>query len=90
MFSAAEQRHWFETLGFLIWVYPKQCAPCRMKRRARARTNQALAAALHGLDAEDPEALAAVARLYDELGSARKASEFLARSKNRRKKRPGP
>lgn len=84
IFSAREQKHWFETLGFLIWVYPKQCAPCRAKRRAKARANTALAEALHNLDASDPTQLEAVARLYDELGSTRKAAEFRGRAKNRR------
>lgn len=86
VFRAREQRHWFETLRFLIWVYPKQCAPCRLARRKRATTNDALAAALHGLDANDAEQLDAVARLYDELGNTAKATVMRARAKNRRKR----
>lgn len=84
VFSAREQQHWFETLGFLIWVYPKQCAPCRANRRVRARANTALADALQNLDLEDPSQLDAIAKLYDELGSADKAAEFRARANNRR------
>ena len=83
VFSAAEQRHWFETLGFLIWVYPKQCAPCRAERRRKKRANRALAEALAGLDTDDPSQLEAVARLYDEIGAAEKATTFRARAKNR-------
>lgn len=84
MFSAAEQKHWFETLRFLIWVYPKQCAACRTKRRAKSRANDALAEALQNLDTSDPTQLEAVAKLYEEIGSAGKAREFRARAKNRR------
>lgn len=84
VFSAGEQRHWFETLGFLIWVYPKQCAPCRAERRRKAQRNDELADALHGLDATEPLQLEAVARLYDELGRTAKATEFRARARNRR------
>jgi hypothetical protein len=84
-FSASEQRHWFETLGFLIWVYPKQCQACRAARRAKAKTNRELAEALHGLDPRDATQLDAVARLYDELGATSKATLFRARAKNRRR-----
>jgi hypothetical protein len=86
VFTAAEQRHWYETLGFLIWVYPKQCAPCRAGRRRKKRANRALAAALTGLDGRDPSQLEAVARLYDEIGAASKATTFRARATNRRRR----
>jgi hypothetical protein len=84
VFSAREQKHWFENLHFLIWVYPKQCPACRRARRHRARTNQSLAEALHGLDPTDAAQLESVARLYEELGRSHKASEYQARAKNRR------
>ena len=82
-FSPEEQRHWFEELGFLIWVYPKQCAACRAARRRKKRANQLLAEALANLDDKDASQLEAVARLYEELGSA-KAATFRARAKKRR------
>jgi hypothetical protein len=84
VFTGREQQHWYETLGFLIWVYPKQCAPCRAKRRRKKRANRELAAALAGLDAGDPSQLDAVARLYDEIGATAKAKTFRSRAKNRR------
>jgi hypothetical protein len=84
VFGAEEQRHWFEDLGFLIWVHPKQCAPCRAARRRRKRTSRDLAAALADLDVTDPTQLEAIARLYEELGS-KKADEYRARARNRRK-----
>jgi len=85
VFSAREQQHWFENLRFLIWVYPKQCLPCRAARRHRVRTNEALAKALHGLDPSDPAQLESVAHLYEELGRSHKADEYQARAKNRRR-----
>jgi hypothetical protein len=84
VFTASEQQHWYETLGFLIWVYPNQCAPCRAKRRRKRRANRALAEALAGLDTRDPTQLEAVARLYDEIGAAAKATVYRSRAKNRR------
>lgn len=84
VFTAREQQHWYETLGFLIWVYPNQCAPCRAKRRRKKRANRALSEALAGLDTRDPTQLEAVARLYDEIGAAAKATVYRSRAKNRR------
>jgi hypothetical protein len=85
IFSAREQKHWFEELRFLIWVYPKQCVTCRAKRRAHARANKELAQAIANLDASDPTQLEAVANLFDQVGSGRKAVEFRNRAKNRRR-----
>jgi hypothetical protein len=86
VFSAQEQRHWFEKLGFLIWVSPKQCPECRRKRRMNKRTHASLAEALHGLDPHDAAQLEAVARLYDALGRSERATEYRARARNRRPK----
>lgn len=83
VFTPKEQKHWFENLGFLIWVYPKQCGPCRAKRRARARTSARLAESLSGLDPTNASQLDAIARLYDELGHENKAATFRARAANR-------
>jgi hypothetical protein len=84
MFSALEQKHWFEELHFLIWVYPKQCAPCRALRRKRKGAQAALADALHGLDEADPDQLEQLARLYDTLGLTAKASMRRAQARKRR------
>jgi hypothetical protein len=86
VFSATEQQHWFETLGFLIWVYPKQCAPCRAKRRAKKQAHARLADALHNLDASDPTQLDAIAKLYDEIGSHKSATQMRGRAKNVRRR----
>lgn len=85
VFSASEQKHWFETLGFLIWVYPKQCAACRARRRSKSRANLTLARSLENLDTSDPTQLEAIAKLYEEIGCPRKATVFRARAKNKRR-----
>ena len=87
VFAASEQKHWFEKLGFLIWVYPKACAPCRSARRRQKEAHRALADALHGLDPSDADQLGAIALLYDEIGSERKADEYRARARNRENSR---
>lgn len=87
VFTAKEQLRWFEGLGFLIWVYPKQCPACRAKRRRRKLESKALADALKRLDPKDPAQLDAIAQLYEKLDSPKKAAEYRARAKNRRKAR---
>lgn len=82
IFSASEQKHWFETLHFLIWVYPKQCLSCRAIRRGKKYANASLAKALEILDPSDPDQLGSIAELYQEIGSAKKASEFHSRARN--------
>jgi hypothetical protein len=37
VFSAAEQRYWYETLKSWVQSRPKQCLACRRVRRARRR-----------------------------------------------------
>jgi Probable zinc-ribbon domain len=39
LFTASEQRFWYETLKFWVQSRPKQCIPCRQARRA-ARQEQ--------------------------------------------------
>ncbi len=83
-FSATEQQYWFEELGFLIWVYPKQCAPCRHLRRRKKGLQKSIASKLHALDPSDPTELAALAELYELYGCETKAREFYARAQNKR------
>jgi hypothetical protein len=82
VFGAAEQKHWFEELGFLIWVHPTQCPACRRKRRAKKRLNAELAAALAGLDPGDARQLDAIAGIYEAMGNVPKAGLFRARARN--------
>jgi hypothetical protein len=86
LFAAAEQQHWFETLGFLVFVHPKQCVTCRQKRRQRKQTQKAIEESLNNLDPHDPEQLHALARLYEEYGAMEKAAEIERRANNRGKR----
>lgn len=83
VFAAAEQLHWYETLRFHLASQPIRCAPCRKRRRSgttvRARIGETLAA----LDPNDAKQLAAVAALYEEIGSIEKAADYLRRAKNK-------
>ena len=83
VFSASEQKHWFEMLQFLIWVYPKQCAPCRKKRRNVVAAQKALQKALKDLDPTDAGQLEEIAGLYAAMGIEAKAGLFRARARNR-------
>src|SRR5262249_30172882 len=40
VFTAAEQRYWYETLKFWVQSRPKQCVVCRRARRARRRAGR--------------------------------------------------
>ncbi len=40
IFSAAEQRRWYEESQFPAQSWPRQCPDCRRQRRERARLNQ--------------------------------------------------
>ena len=85
LFSATEQQYWFETLGFLVFVHPKQCVVCRKKRRQKKHTQKAIAETLHNLDPNDPEQLQALAKLYEEYGAVEKAAETKRRANNRKR-----
>jgi hypothetical protein len=89
VFAAREQKDWFERLGFLVWVFPKQCLPCRRKRRVARRAQRELMAAVAALDPTDAEALDRIAGLYDQLGVGTKAVTMRARARNRRRGKDG-
>jgi hypothetical protein len=82
-FSAKEQRFWFEQLKFWVWARPKHCLKCRRRKRRPKQAQRALQTLLSQFDPTDPLQLVRAASLYLEVGSQRKASEFLRRAKNR-------
>lgn len=83
-FSASEQRFWYEELRFLLHSRPKQCAPCRRKRRAQKQAEAELGPVLAALQLtpKDPELLIKIADLYLQAGRPRKGAEYLRRAKN--------
>jgi hypothetical protein len=82
VFSKEEQRFWYEELGFWVQSRPKQCSNCRRKRRMHSRANAQLQNA-RGTRQQRSRRLSEVAQLYLEVGSRRKAVEFLRRATNR-------
>lgn len=83
VFSAKEQRYWYEQLKFWVQSVPKQCPTCRRKIRRRKESQKKLGEALENLDPNDPDQLIKVAKCYLELGSVKKGADFLKRAKNR-------
>lgn len=63
VFGAAEQKHWYETLGFRLDVTAVRCPPCRRRRRSDRAIRQTLALAVGEAAArpDDPVALVALA-----------------------------
>ena len=83
VFGAKEQQFWFEQLNFWVWARPKHCLKCRRRRRKPKQAQRALQTVLRQLNPTDPSDLVRAASLYLQVGSQRKAAEFLRRAKNR-------
>ena len=66
-------------MGAPFAAYVDRPFPCA------AAPKKALARALANLDASDPTQLEAIAKPYDEIGAATKATVFRERAKNRRR-----
>jgi hypothetical protein len=81
-FTRTEQARWYEEFKLPPNAEPIECRHCRARKRRRAEANARLAASLHSLDPRNPTQLAELASLYLEVGSSRKAAEFLRRAKN--------
>jgi hypothetical protein len=82
LFTAAEQKFWYEELGFYTRSEPTGCHTCRRKLRHHRRANQLVAERLEAIDTKDWRALKELSHLYLQLGSKRKAIETLRRAKN--------
>jgi hypothetical protein len=82
VFAATEQLFWYETLGFLIFAFPKQCVSCRHKRRKIKQANLEISEMLGSFEGSIPELLQ-LADLYTQLGNPAKSLEFLRRAKNK-------
>ena len=83
VFTALEQRRWYEEFKLPPSAEPIDCRTCRDAKRRRSRAATQLAERLEALDPHDPSQLAEIASLYLAIGSSRKAAEFLRRAKNR-------
>ena len=84
MFSASEQKYWYETLQFNYSSYPKHCASCRKVKRKPKLLHKKLAELL-GAEDQSTEVLTAIAETYAKLGILIKAKLFYAKAKNKLK-----
>lgn len=60
VFTADEQRHWYETLGFFLDATAVRCSPCRTKRRKLEQARRAWELALKAVDSTPKSHLAVV------------------------------
>ena len=81
IFSAEEQRFWYETLGFFVESVPIQCQECRRDRRARKRAQLTLQKLLPLPTDANWRQLEEVARTAAAAGAGN-ALEYLRRAKN--------
>lgn len=83
VFSATDQKAWYEKYGIWTFVEPRNCLPCRRRVRARKRAAGRIGEVLRSLDPKSSRQLAEVAALYLQAGHLKKASEFFRRARNR-------
>ena len=83
VFSATEQRHWYETLKFIPDSVPNQCVACRRRRREDKANQRLLVQALSTVDEGNADALAEVADLHARCGHTQKAAMWFRRAKNK-------
>ena len=71
-FTASEQRHWYEDLGFWVDAFPKKCPACRSQLRnlnaLRQEYDRDVARVLRTRDLEEKERLAHVIDQLYEIG----------------------
>lgn len=81
VFSATEQRYWYETLKFWVQSRPLQCARCRRLRRDRRKDMLELER-IASIPDPDAETLARIAYAHLALGHRTQAVACLRRAKN--------
>lgn len=67
-FSKEEQKHWFESLRFVVFSKPKNCRSCQKEKRANEGLNTRLSNLLKEGLPEEKEKLLEVAKIYQEMG----------------------
>lgn len=82
LFSAEEQRFWYETLGFFVESAPLQCQDCRRAIRAQKRAQRILQAMLPLAPDSSWQQLEEVAQAAATYGASN-AIDYLRRAKNR-------
>lgn len=81
IFSAEEQKYWFETLNFWHDAIPNGCKLCRKKIRHQKELVKRLSYLLENLDKNNREALLEIAQIYNEMGKEEKVKHYTALAK---------
>ncbi|MEZ4829971.1 MAG: zinc-ribbon domain containing protein [Bacteroidia bacterium] len=76
-FSGEEQKYWYETLGFVVYSVPLQCASCRKEIRVEKSLNQELSDLLREGRPEEKEKLLRIAEIYQQMDKPEKAKAYL-------------
>lgn len=82
VFSALEQKYWYEDLGFIIDSIPSNCINCRQKIRKKKNAHKQLGIELKKVDSKDYNQLIRIADLYSIIGNSEKTKLFKRRAKN--------
>ncbi|MGV3619175.1 MAG: zinc-ribbon domain containing protein [Archangium sp.] len=82
VFTASEQRTWFERFKFLVQSKAVRCAKCRRSRREHAKRQTELRRIMKSLDETSAAQLAKAAYALMAVGSHQKAAVFLRRATN--------
>lgn len=80
VFSAREQRSWYEELGIPLEVLPNNCSACRETVRAQKEAQERLCRLL--VDPQGPADFEAIGEIYVGAERYRKAVEALRRARN--------
>lgn len=82
VFSAKEQKFWYEEQRFISHSAPIACTACRKELRSRVRANEELSALGRATKGCSWKSLEHRAELAYRAGSGRRALEYLRRAKN--------
>jgi len=84
IFEAADQKFWYEDLGFNYSSFTKNCYSCRKETRSQKLLHKKLAELLQA-DPKTAEQFEKLAEVYTKLGLNKKAENYLARARNKKR-----
>ena len=76
VFSKEEQQHWYETLRFVVYARPVNCAPCRKTLREARGLHKELSDLLRDGRPEDGPTLERIADIYEVMGKVEKMKAY--------------
>jgi hypothetical protein len=81
IFTAQEQRFWYEELQFIVWSTPQQCPACRKAIRRAKLPHRQLTELVPNLNEEDFNELEQVINLYLQIQNVEKAKYYLSKAR---------